>query len=62
MKTKVSNCGKYECVHCNSEGQCMVSLISLDQDGKCIIFRPTAGKILATKEKIDEILEHTNMC
>lgn len=39
MKTKVNNCGNYDCVHCSSEGQCLLSSISLDNDGKCILFK-----------------------
>ena len=59
MKTKVNNCGNYNCVHCSSEGTCMVSSVSIDQDGKCITFRLPAGKAIPVTNPMDE---HTNMC
>lgn len=58
MKTKVSNCGNYECAHCSSAGTCMVSSISIDQDGKCIMFR-LPGRSIGI---LDPICEHTNIC
>lgn len=36
MKTKVSNCGKYECTHCSHEGKCLLQSISIDKEGKCV--------------------------
>lgn len=62
MKTKVSNCGNYECAHCNAEGHCGASSISINKDGKCIIFRKSSYKTIPIKEVHDEISEHTNMC
>jgi hypothetical protein len=58
MKTKVNNCGNYNCAHCSSDGRCMVSSISIDQDGKCIAFRLSAY----SRETVDPMYEHTNMC
>lgn len=58
MKTKVSNCGNYNCAHCSSTGQCMVNSISIDQDGKCITFRLPSS----SKKIVNPMYEHTNMC
>ena len=60
MKTKVNNCGKSECVYCSSQGQCLVSSISIDRDGKCIIFRKSEYK--TTEQTYNPMDEHTNMC
>ena len=58
MRTKVSNCGKYECAHCADSGYCMINSISIDQDGKCIMFRKSKYKITEP----NPMDEHTNMC
>ncbi len=60
MKTKVNNCGQYQCVHCSLNGQCTLTSISIGQDGKCILFK-------SKEEFIDDVYfdpidEHTNMC
>ena len=60
MKTKVNNCGKYECVNCGSQGQCLLSSISIGQDGKCIMFRESEYK--KATPRYNPIDEHTNMC
>lgn len=60
MKTKVNNCGKYECAHCSSQGQCLLLSISIDQDGKCVLFRKSEYK--TTEPKYNPMDEHTNMC
>ena len=43
MKTKVMNCGKYECTHCNYEGKCMLPSISIDHQGKCILYMKSSS-------------------
>lgn len=58
MKTKVNNCGNYECAHCSNAGTCTATSISIDQNGKCITFRPPAY----SREAVDPMYEHTNMC
>ena len=60
MKTKVSNCGKYECVNCGSQGQCLLLSISIDKDGKCITFRKSEYK--TADITLNPMDEHTNMC
>lgn len=59
MKTKVMNCGRYECTHCNHEGKCMLPSISIDNQGKCILYMKSPAKSIPAH---DEINEHTNMC
>lgn len=58
MKTKVSNCGKYECTHCSHEEKCLLQSISIDKEGKCVQF--SLPKNFGPGN--DESLEHTNMC
>ena len=60
MKTKVSNCGKYECTFCGSQGQCLLPSISIDQDGQCIMFRKSEYK--KSTPRYNPMYEHTNMC
>ncbi len=60
MKTKVNNCGKYECTHCNYEGQCVLSCISIDRDGKCVLFKKSNTK--TSEPRYNPMDEHTNMC
>lgn len=49
MKTKVNNCGNYDCAHCSYEGRCLLPAISINQDGKCILFKePTHGDYTLT--------------
>lgn len=57
MKTKVNNCGNYKCIHCSYGGKCMVTSISIDQNGKCITFKLPTG--IPMTNPMDE---HTNMC
>lgn len=59
MATKVSTCGNYECVHCSSDGRCLVSKISITPDGKCGLYKPVKGKAITVHSEQDE---HTNMC
>lgn len=58
MKTKVSNCGKYSCVHCNFEGQCSLPSISITPEGKCAQYQKSEAKPMGNTEQD----EHTNMC
>lgn len=59
MKTKVTNCGNYNCAHCTPEGKCFISAISITPEGKCAQYRLPAGKTVPLYTKQDE---HTNMC
>jgi hypothetical protein len=59
MKTKVMTCGKYECSHCSSAGQCMLNSISIDKDGKCTLYIKSPAKKIPIYNPADE---HTNMC
>lgn len=61
MKTKVSNCGKYSCTHCNYEGQCTLPSISITPEGKCAQYQKSAAKAIPIAEQ-NEQDEHTNMC
>ena len=36
MKTRVINCGKYDCIH-NTNGVCVSRTTAIDKDGKCIL-------------------------
>lgn len=61
MKTKLINCGNYNCIHhyANS-GTCSLSNISLDKDGKCVVFKEKSYKEVPIR--YNEMDEHTNMC
>lgn len=40
MKTKVINCVNCDCVNnCTVDSTCIMKTISIDKDGKCILFR-----------------------
>ena len=58
MKTKVNNCGNYDCAHCSNNGQCILNSIGIGQDGKCITFKRSEY----VKERWCPMDEHTNMC
>lgn len=59
MKTKVINCGNYNCEHCSDEGTCCISAISITPDGKCGVYKPSKVKSMPVHSEQDE---HTNMC
>lgn len=61
MKTKLINCGNYNCIHhyANS-GTCSLYSISLDKDGKCVVFKEQSYKEIPIGH--NEMDEHTNMC
>ena len=58
-KTKVSNCGNYNCMHCSIYGDCTLNVISITAEGKCNLYKPAVKKLKAIKNEQDE---HTNMC
>lgn len=61
MKTKLINCGNYSCTHqYASSGTCSLCNISLDKDGKCVLFTEQSGKKITIGH--NEMDEHTNMC
>lgn len=59
MKTKVINCGNYNCEHCSYEGTCRIPVISITPEGKCGVCKPSKGKTISVQSEQDE---HTNMC
>lgn len=62
MKTKVIVCGNINCVNnCTISGTCIQNKISIDKDGKCILFRNKNSK-RPTLPVANEMDEHTNMC
>lgn len=64
MKTKVNNCGNYNCAHCSSDGRCCIYSISITPEGKCAQYRLREGKLREGKKipLFTEQDEHTNMC
>ena len=58
MKPKVSNCGKYSCVHCTFDGRCSLYSISITPEGKCAQYQKSETKLRRSTEQD----EHTNMC
>lgn len=61
MKTKVINCGNYNCSHCYCDGTCLLRTIALDASGKCVLFDNKSQR-REQSEPINEMDEHTNMC
>lgn len=59
MKTKVITCGKYDCVHCASEGRCYLKAISITPEGKCAQYKHPSSE---PKQRFSELDTHTNMC
>lgn len=59
MKTRVSNCGNYNCEHCSYDGTCQLFVISITPDGKCGVYKPSREKAMPVYSEQDE---HTNMC
>lgn len=61
MKTKVINCGNYDCIHQSKIcGVCNMNTIAIDKEGKCILFTEHSYKIIPLPP--NEMDEHTNMC
>lgn len=60
MKTKVTNCGNYNCIHCSYEGQCLLTSISISPEGKCALYKDSGEKAVVLP--FTEQDEHTNMC
>ena len=61
MKTKVINCGNYNCVHCTGDGTCSLLVISITPDGKCGVYKPSNSKVKSMPVHSEQD-EHTNMC
>ena len=60
MKTKVINCGNYNCIHCSYEGRCNLTTISITPEGKCALYKNSGGKAVPMPSTEQD--EHTNMC
>lgn len=57
MRTKVINCGKYECMH-NNNGICTSNTIAIDKDGKCILMckeKPKTESVYSSTYKCEEL-------
>ena len=60
MKTKVMNCGNYNCIHqSKSCGVCLINTIAIDKEGKCVLFKEHSHKTIPLST--NEIDENTNM-
>ena len=59
FNTKLINCGRYDCRNHCQNGGCGLGKISLDKDGKCVLFTCLPS---SKYRPADEIDEHTNMC
>lgn len=45
MKTKVINCANCDCINnCTVDSTCNMKTISIDKDGKCILFKKRKEK------------------
>jgi hypothetical protein len=59
MRTKVNNCGNYNCAHCSPEGICCICSISITPEGKCAQYKLREGRTIPFFTEQDK---HTNMC
>ena len=60
FEPKLILCAAYNCKHNDGCGSCNKSKISVDKDGKCILYYE--GKCDITGLPYNEMDEHTNMC
>ena len=61
VKTSWQNCANCDCINnCTVDSTCNMKTISIDKDGKCILFKKRKEKQSSCRI-INEIDEHTNL-
>ena len=62
FEPKVMTCGNYKCEHCNPNGRCTITKISINTEGRCNQYLPKRTKRNVDNDPDKEFYPHTNIC